>query len=258
VEPVPTSFQLGPFTFHTYGFGLAIAAYVAYRYAARRFSQRGISTEHFGAFTGWVLLAALIGARLAHVATNWSLYSGHPADALALWQGGLSSFGALALAIPVGYGLHRHWWPEVSRLAFTDALVPALVLGWAIGRFLGPQFMYAGGGHVTDQWFGMRYAGQVGRRVPVPIIQGIEDGLLWLGLLWLEKRPVARASGVITGVALVIWGIVRSFDERYLLGQEGHSGSVGVQISGLVLAAVGIAILVSVRVTEPDKTSVAN
>ena len=43
---------------------------------------------------------------------------------------------------------------------------------------------------------------------------------------------------------MIVWGFVRSFDERLLLGQMSHSGSIGVQIAGLVLAAAGLATLV--------------
>jgi len=49
----------------------------------------------------------------------------------------------------------------------------------------------------------------------------------------------APSSRVITGVAMIVWGLVRSLDERLLLGQESHSGSIGVQIAGLVLALAG-------------------
>ena len=43
---------------------------------------------------------------------------------------------------------------------------------------------------------------------------------------------------------MIIWGVVRSTDERLLLGQESHSGSLGVQIAGLVLALGGAVLLV--------------
>jgi len=43
---------------------------------------------------------------------------------------------------------------------------------------------------------------------------------------------------------MIVWGLVRSLDERLLLGQESHSGSIGVQIAGLVLALAGAVLLV--------------
>ncbi|NNN02329.1 MAG: hypothetical protein HKL86_10910 [Acidimicrobiaceae bacterium] len=241
---VPTSIHLGPFVFHLYGLGLAIAAYVAYVYSRRRLVRATIDISPFFRYTVALLVSGLIGARLANIATNWGYYSGHPGRWIAVWQGGLASFGGIALALPVGLVLKRKWWPQTSMTRFTDALIPALIAGWALGRVLGPQFMVAGGGHVTHQWFGMHYAGQAGRRVPVPLIQGTEDALLWLTLLKLETTNLARTSGIVTAVAMTVWGVVRAIDERLLLGQQSQSGSHGVQLAGLALTAAGIVLLV--------------
>jgi phosphatidylglycerol:prolipoprotein diacylglycerol transferase len=243
VSGVPTSFHLGPLVFHTYGFGLAVAAYVCFLYGRKRLSRAGFDAQPFGKYAFALIVAGLVGARVANIATNWGYYSGHPARWIAVWQGGLASFGGIALALPVGLYLQRRWWPASSLAAFTDALVPALIVGWALGRVLGPQFMVNGGGHLTHQWFGIRYHGQVGKRVPVPLIQGAEDALLWLVLLGIEHWRPRRRVGVVTGVAMIIWGVVRSTDERLLLGQESHSGSIGVQIAGLVLALGGVVLL---------------
>ncbi|MEO9181146.1 MAG: prolipoprotein diacylglyceryl transferase family protein [Acidimicrobiales bacterium] len=253
---VPISFHLGPLVFHTYGLGLAIAAYVCYLYARKRLASAGFDVALFGHFTFALIASGLIGARLANIATNWSYYSGHPQRWIAVWQGGLASFGGIALALPIGLYLQRRWWPESSLTRFTDALVPALLAGWALGRVLGPQFMVNGGGHLTHQWFGISYHDQFGKRIPVPLIQGLEDALLWLGLLGLERTWARRATGIVTGVAMLVWGVVRSTDERLLLGQASHSGSLGVQIAGLSLALAGVVLLVrqarAVRST-PDR-----
>ena len=247
MSPVPTSFHLGPLVFHLYGFGLAIAAYVAYSYARRRLPRAGLDVEPFARFAGWLIVSGLVGARAAHVATNWGDYNHHLLDALQIWQGGLASFGGIALALPVGLVLARRYWPATPLARFTDVLVPALVAGWAIGRVLGPQFMYQGGGHLTHQWFGLHYAGQVGKRVPVPLIQGAEDGLLWLALVGLERRGLNRRRGFVTGIAMTVWGVVRALDERLLLGQHSHSGSLGVQAAALCLAAAGVVLVARSR-----------
>ena len=241
----PTALHLGPFVFHLYGLGLALAAYIAFEYAERRFERRGLTVDHFGRYVLWLLGAGLLGARLANIATNWSYYNGHPMRWIAVWQGGLASFGGIALAIPVAIIGRRRLWPQTSLLFFCDALIPALVLGWAIGRVLGPQFMVDGGGHLTHQWFGIAYHGQVGKRVPVPLIQGAEDGLLWATLLFIERRLTPR-TGLVTGLAMVVWGLVRAYDEHWLLGEQSHSGSLGVQLAALALSAGGLAVLVSV------------
>ena len=51
-------------------------------------------------------------------------YDGHPGRWIAVWQGGLASFGGIALAVVVGIILQRHWWPETKLALFTDARPP--------------------------------------------------------------------------------------------------------------------------------------
>jgi phosphatidylglycerol---prolipoprotein diacylglyceryl transferase len=258
VEPVPTSFHLGPLEFHTYGLGLAIAAYVAFRYGEKRLAAKGLDPARFARFAIWVLVLGLIGARIAHVATNWSSYSSDPLQMLAVWQGGLSSFGGIALAAPAGYILARRYWPSHRAIAVADAIIPVLIAGWALGRVLGPQFMFQGGGHETSQWFGLRYAGQIGKRVPVPVFQSLEDGVLWMALVTLERRCGDRIHpGVITGLGCLVWGVVRFIDETLLLGQGANLGSEVVQITSLVLAAIGAVILVMSWRRRPARGTIA-
>jgi phosphatidylglycerol:prolipoprotein diacylglycerol transferase len=109
VSGVPTSFHLGPLVFHTYGFGLAIAAYVCFLYARKRLAKSDFDVRPFGKYAFALIVAGLIGARLANIATNWGYYSDHPARWIAVWQGGLASFGGIALALPVGLYLQRRW-----------------------------------------------------------------------------------------------------------------------------------------------------
>jgi len=101
--------------FHIYGLGLAIAAYVTYVYAEKRLVRASIDPTRFGFFAGTIIVAGLLGARFANIITNWSYYSGNVGRWFAVWQGGLASFGGIAVAIPVGlYLKHRtgkrpHW-----------------------------------------------------------------------------------------------------------------------------------------------------
>ncbi len=244
---VPTSVHLGPLVFHLYGLGLGVAAYVTFLYCERRLRRHGVDVARFGRYAAALIVAGLVGARAANIATNWSYYAGHPGRWIAVWQGGLASFGGIALALPVGVVLQRRWWPATGLATFCDAVVPALVAGWALGRVLGPQFMVNGGGHATTSWFGLHYHGQVGKRVPVPLIQGAEDAALWLALLHLEARRTLRAAGQLSAVAMFVWGLVRAYDEHWLLGEESHSGSVGVQLAGLALALGGVLVWWRVR-----------
>jgi phosphatidylglycerol---prolipoprotein diacylglyceryl transferase len=249
VRPIPTAFHVGPLELHTYGLGLAVAFYVAWRVLVKRIGDAGYRTDWLVSLGVWVAVSAVVGARLLHVLTNLSAYTSAPLQTLEVWHGGLSSFGGLLLAVPTAIVVAKKKCPELSVRRGLDLAVTALALGWSIGRLLGPQLMVAGGGHRTNQWFGMYYAGQAGKRIPVPIIQALEDGALFVVLVLLERQlrklaerraPAQAPTGALTAVAMIVWGIVRALDERLWLGEDGRLGSLLVQVAGVALAAGGI------------------
>ena len=242
VRPVPVVFHLGPIQIHTYGIGLALAFWFGYRYFARRLRNRGYPDAWLATTFIWIIVAAIVGARTAHVLSNLSYYRLHPADVFAIWNGGLSSFGGLALAIPVGIASSRRRCPSLRTVDGLDIVAPVLVVAWAVGRFLGPQFMVAGGGKRTNQWFGMYYSGQVGRRIPVPIIQGLECLAIFAILLAAEHAMHDRwaAPGLIAALAMGLWGLSRFFDEYLWLTYD--TGTDAVEITSLCMFGVGTAI----------------
>jgi hypothetical protein len=187
MRPIPVAFHVWFLEVHTYGIGLALTFWFGLRYTERRLRQAGYPWQWVTGMFVWVIIAAIVGARALHVVSNLSYYSHYPGQVLAIWQGGLSSFGGLLFAVPVAIISTRHRCPELPGLRFADLMAPVLMACWGIGRLLGPQLMVAGGGHPTNQWFGMYYAGQVGKRLPVPIFQSIEDFTIF-GILLLVER----------------------------------------------------------------------
>lgn len=256
MRPIPTVFHLGPLQIHTYGLGLAITFWFAFRYFERRLKARDYPIAWVPGLFFWVIVSAIMGARAMHVISNLGYYRANPMQIFAIWHGGLSSFGGLLLAVPVGLFILKKRGPDISVAAAIDIVAPVLMAAWAIGRLLGPQLMVAGGGHQTTAWFGMYYADQVGKRVPVPIIQAMEDATVFVILLLIERhlrritesrlRP-SYPAGTVTGVAMILWGIERSLDEHFLLGQDGAVGSALVQIAGVCLVVGGTWLLFSTR-----------
>lgn len=190
----------------------------------------------------WVIVAAIVGARAVHVIANLGSYRNNPAGIFEVWQGGLSSFGGLGLALPVGfYSAHRRC-PSLRLGPAADLLAPVLVAAWAVGRFLGPQFEYAGGGKPTSAWYGLSYAGQVGKRIPVPIFQGLECLAIFLILLRVEKVIARRGGpvGVVTSLAIGLWGLSRFFDEYFWLTHD--NGTDAVEITAIAMFVIGLSL----------------
>ena len=284
MRPIPVAFHVWFLEVHTYGIGLALTFWFGLRYTERRLRKADYPWQWVTGMFVWVIVSAIIGARALHVLSNLSFYSHNPSQVFAIWQGGLSSFGGLLFAVPVAIVSARRRCPQLPTLRFADLMAPVLMACWGIGRLLGPQLMVAGGGHPTNQWFGMYYAGQAGKRLPVPIFQSIEDftifGILLLVERWLRSvapvTPVAAMApatdgesvgepmgepmgepvtkplgpppapaGIVLGVAMVLWGIERFLDEHLWLGEDGHLGSLLVQGAGILLAVAGIILLAS-------------
>jgi phosphatidylglycerol:prolipoprotein diacylglycerol transferase len=256
MRPIPVVFHIGPLQVHTYGIGLALTFWFGFTYFERRLKRSGYRTDWFVSVFLWIILSAVVGARALNVLSNLSYYTHSPGQVLAIWHGGLSSFGGLLFAVPTGLILTHRRCPELALGRALDLIAPVLLASWAMGRLLGPQLMVAGGGHPTHQWFGMYYAGQHGRRLPVPIFQAAEDFGVFVVLILIERRLAhwpdgsARSgypAGTVIGTAMTLWGIERALDEHLWLGEDGHLGSLLVQIAGVLLVVGGAGVLLGTR-----------
>lgn len=266
MKPIPVAFHVGPMVVHTYGLGLAVTFWFAYRYFERRLRARGYPTDWVLALFIWVVITAVVGARALHVLANLSYYRTDPAQVFAIWHGGLSSWGGLLFAVPAGVVVTRRRCPQLRLVDALDIVAPVLAAAWGLGRLLGPQLMVAGGGHLTHQWFGMYYAGQAGKRLPVPIFQAMEDFAIFGVLLAVERRlgrsaaavlaahrsgasegaagwALPAPAGAVVGTAMVLWGIERAVDEVLWLAYPGHLGDVLVEAAGVALTLGGAVVL---------------
>ncbi|MDA8290398.1 MAG: prolipoprotein diacylglyceryl transferase [Actinomycetota bacterium] len=244
MRPIPVVFHLGPLQVHTYGIGLAITFWFGYRYLARRLRAAGFRDDWLGPTFVWIVVTAIVGARIVHVLANLAAYRSDPVEILAIWHGGLSSFGGLLLAVPTGFASAHRRCPELRAARAADLVAPVLVASWALGRLLGPQLMVAGGGKPTNQWFGMYYADEVGKRLPVPVFQALECFAVFAVSLAVERWVVRRGgpTGLVVAVAGGLWGLSRFFDEYLWLPHD--SGTVAVEVAGLAMFAVGLAVCV--------------
>jgi prolipoprotein diacylglyceryltransferase len=239
VKPIPVAFHIWFLEVHTYGIGLAITFWFAYRYFERRLRNAGYPWEWLTGVFLWIVVASIVGARLLHVLANYSYYKANPGQILDVWHGGLSSFGGLLFGIPVGVILARRRCPELPSIRALDIVSPVLMAAWGVGRLLGPQLMVAGGGRPTTAWWGMYYAGEAGKRVPVPLIQAFDSFVIFAILILIEHRVRNRPVGFILAATAGLWGLARFFEENVFLRQNDHNGAPLVQGAGLALFIAG-------------------
>ena len=134
--------------------------------------------------------------------------------------------------MPTGLICARRWCPQLRLSVALDLIAPVLVIVWTVGRLLGPQLMYQGGGNPTHAWYGMAYAGQAGRRVPVPIFQALEDSVVYVVTLWVERRIARRGGpiGIVATTAVTLYGAAR-FNDEYVLLPHSTGGDKAVLIA---------------------------
>jgi prolipoprotein diacylglyceryltransferase len=228
---------------HTYGIGLAITFWFGYRYFAKRLRDHGYPDAWLGRAFIWIVIASIVGARLVHVVANLHGPQGYlqnPGDIFAIWHGGLTSYGGLAGGVPTGLFCARRFCPQLRLSVALDLVAPVLVIAWSLGRLLGPQLMYQGGGNPTHAWYGISYAGQAGRRVPVPIIQALEDAVVFLVALFVERRIARRGGpiGVVATTVVTLYGAFR-FNDEYVLLPHSTGGDIAVIVASITFVAVG-------------------
>jgi prolipoprotein diacylglyceryltransferase len=103
--------------------------------------------------------------------------------------------------------------------------------------------MYQGGGNLTHAWYGISYAGQVGKRVPVPIIQALEDAFVYVIALWVERRIARRGGpvGIVVTTAVTLYGAFR-FNDEYVLLPHNTGGDIAVIVASVSFVAFGAAL----------------
>jgi prolipoprotein diacylglyceryl transferase len=150
--PSPTQgvWELGPFPLRGYALCIIAGIVVACWLGERRWVARGGAPGDVLDIAVWAVPFGIVGGRLYHVITTPEPYfgeGGDPLRALAIWEGGLGIWGAIALGgVGAWIGCRLR---GIPLPAWADALAPGIVLAQAIGR-LGNWFNNELYGKPTD------------------------------------------------------------------------------------------------------------
>lgn len=241
----PVLFQLGPFAIHSYGVMVAAALLVAIWLGAREARRRGFAPGVVEEVAVPVVLAGLLGGRLAYVA-GWEpeLLWRDPLGILAVWRGGLALHGGLLVGFATGLWLCRRRRLHTWRLA--DALAPGLILAQAVGR-LGCFLSGDSYGRPTAVPWAVTFTDPNGLAPPGVPLHPVQlyEAALDLGLfaaLWaLRRRPAVDGQLFLLYVAG--YGTIRLLTEVF----RGDRIEVAYGLS--LLQGVSLAFLTAALVT---------
>ncbi len=139
-SPPQGVWHIGPVAIRAYAVCIIIGIVVGVWWGNKRFVARGGRPGRITDLAVFMVPFGLIGGRLYHVITDHELYFGpgrNPWTALAIWQGGLGIWGAIALG-GLGAWIGCRYY-KIPLPAVADSLAPAIAVAQAIGR-LGNYF----------------------------------------------------------------------------------------------------------------------
>lgn len=218
----PIAFYIGPKPVYWYGIFVALgflAGVLHWSWLAKREKRApGIASD----LSIWIMIGALLGARIAYVLANWPQYADAPWLMLRIDQGGLVFYGGFlgASVSVILFARTRH--EPLWRLA--DFVVSALPLGHAFGR-VGCFINGCCYGIVSDSAFGVYTAGAY--RQPVQIYEAVGNLALYFLLLRFHLRR--KIDGSTLAFYLAAYGTM-----RFLL--EFLRGDVRIHALGLTAA----------------------
>jgi len=257
---IPSVINIGPIPIHLYALaimtGVVLGALLAQKEAVRRGQNGSLVWD----MMVWVLIAGIIGARIWHILTptpsaiaaglTTEYYLTHPLEAIAIWNGGLGIFGAVAGgAIALYFFTRRH---HLSLLLWLDILAPSVALGQAIGRW---------GNFFNQELYGaptnLPWAIYIDPQHRFPGFENISYyhplflyEMLWnlasvVFLLWLARRFSDRLkSGDIFLVYLMTYPLIRFLLEFLRLDSSYLGGINANQILALVILIIAGLILI--------------
>ncbi|MCX7598169.1 MAG: prolipoprotein diacylglyceryl transferase [Armatimonadetes bacterium] len=224
------------FDIKSYGAMLVLGFVAATLWAIRDGTRRGHQPAIFLDLAIYVLVGAVVGARLAYVALDWHAYEAHPEAVLALWQGGLSFHGGVAGALLTGaifcWRYRKPFWE------MADIVAPGVALGYSFGR-VGCFLNGCCYGVPTHLPWGVRFPTAAfldGRPINEPVhptqLYGAAASLVIFGLLLLARRYL-RVRGHVFALYIALYSIY-----RFLVEFLRH-GVTGAPLPDLPILTVG-------------------
>jgi len=252
-------FGLGPLTVYTYGVLLAASYLLGLRLAMSRAKRWGLDTNRVLDLGIYIIIAALIGAKLMLLVVDFDQFRRNPLELLALARSGGVFYGGLIMAIAVAF-----WFMARHRLPFwttCDVFAPGIALGHVTGR-LG---CFAAGccyGRPTDVPWAVIFtnplaAANVGTPLGIPVhpTQLYEAGteLVILMLLLATERKGRLFAGRTFWSYMFLYAISRFVIEIYRGDPRGELlGFSTSQFISLILAPLSLVMLAWLARTTPE------
>jgi phosphatidylglycerol:prolipoprotein diacylglycerol transferase len=250
----PILFEIAEWPVYAYGVLLAAAYLAALQFAvvrARRLGLDGTKVMDLGIY---LIIAALVGAKLMLVVVDYDYFLSQPRELLSLVRAGGVFYGGLLAALVVALVLVRRY--GLTMWVTADLFAPGIALGHVIGR-LGCLLAGCCYGRPTDLPWGITFTNPVAfANVGTPLNQSLHPTQLYdagselviLMLLLATERRGRPFAGRTFWLYILLYGVSRFIIEFYRGDDRGMLMSLSTsQVVSLVLVPLAIAMLVRLR-----------
>jgi phosphatidylglycerol:prolipoprotein diacylglycerol transferase len=247
----PILFDFGSFTLYSYGVILAAAYLLGLQFALMRARTRGLERVRVMDLGIWIIVSALVGAKVMLLVTDFRQYTQSPRALFDLVRSAGVFYGGLIGATAVAFVyMWRHRMPLWTT---TDVFAPGIALGHAVGR-LGCLMAGCCFGRPTSVPWAITFHSPAAALnsdtplgVPLHPTQLYDAGaeLMILGvLLWLERkrRPF---PGRTFWSYMLLYAVSRFVIEFFRGDPRGNIGALSTsQFVSVILAPVSVVMLV--------------
>jgi phosphatidylglycerol:prolipoprotein diacylglycerol transferase len=265
----PILFEIGGFPVYTYGLLLAAAYLLGLQFALMRARTRGLDQTRVMDLGIWIIVSALVGAKLMLVVVERDKFGWTPTDLFNLFRSAGVFYGGLISAVVVAlWYLWRHRMPVWTT---TDVFAPGIALGHVIGRF-GCLLAGCCFGRQTDVPWAITFHSEFANRnvgtplnMPLHPTQLYEAGaeLLILGLLLATEKKGQPYPGRTFWSYMLLYGVSRFIiefyrgDSRGLINVFGNLLSTSQFVSLLIVPLSIIMLVFLGRRTSPAPVDAA-
>src|SRR3954469_5050937 len=250
----PRLFELGAVTVYTYGVLLAAAYLLGLKLAMVRAKARGLDHNRVLDLGIYIIISALVGAKLLLLITDFRTFKADPRELLTLARSGGVFYGGLILAVAVALWYIR----RVGLPLWTtcDVFAPGIALGHVVGRF-GCFFAGCCYGKPTSVPWAITFtdpyaASNVGTPLNVPLhptqlYEAGAEAIILVLLLATESRG-KRYPGRTFWLYMLFYAISRYIIEMF---RDDPRGTVMMfstsQFISVILAPLAVVMLVYLR-----------
>jgi phosphatidylglycerol---prolipoprotein diacylglyceryl transferase len=250
----PILFEIGSWPVYAYGVLLALAYLAALQLAVVRARRAGLDGARVMDLGIYLIIAALVGAKLLLVVVDFQYFRSNPGELLSLVRAGGVFYGGLLTALVVALWLVRRY--KLPMWTTADLFAPGIALGHVIGRF-GCLLAGCCYGRPTSLPWGITFtdpaaAQNVGTPLGVPLhpTQLYDAGaeLVILVFLLVTEKKWRPFPGRTFWLYMLLYAISRFVVEFYRGDQRGIIAGVSTsQFVSILVVPIALAMLVRLR-----------